>query len=309
MNSTEKSNFIKALAIEYGFDFCGIAAARYLDDDARKLSNWLQQGFQGDMHYMEKNFDLRVNPYKLVPGARSVICFLMNYFPERRQDNHAPHVSKYAYGKDYHEVIRPKLLGILSRMKEKFGDFHGRGFVDSAPVLERSWAVLSGLGWVGKNGNLIHKKKGSYYFIATLITDLTLDYDLPEKADYCGTCTRCIEACPTEAIGPDKNVDGSRCISYFTIELKDLLIPEKMKNSFDDWMFGCDVCQDVCPWNRFAQPSAEPAFQALDEILHFSWQDWEELTEENFKKIFSSSPLKRAKFAGIRRNLEFIRKK
>jgi len=309
MNSAEKSNFIKSLALESGFDFCGIAAARYLDDDARKLSNWLQQGFHGDMHYMEKNFDLRVNPYKLVPGAKSVICFLMNYFPERRQDIDAPRVSKYAYGKDYHEVIRPKLLGMLSRMKEKFGDFHGRGFVDSAPVLERSWAVLSGLGWVGKNGNLIHKKKGSYYFIATLITDLTLAYDLPEKADYCGTCTRCIDACPTSAIGPEKNVDGSRCISYFTIELKDLLIPDKMKNSFDDWMFGCDICQDVCPWNRFAQPSAEPAFQALEEILHFSRQDWEELSEENFKKIFSGSPLKRAKFSGIKRNLEFIRKK
>jgi len=309
MNSAEKSKFIKSLAIESGFDFCGIAAARYLDDDARKLSNWLQQGFHGDMQYMEKNFDLRVNPYKLVPGAKSVICFLMNYFPERRQDNHTPRVSKYAYGKDYHEVIRPKLLGMLSRMKEKLGDFHGRGFVDSAPVLERSWAVLSGLGWVGKNGNLIHKKKGSYYFIATLITDLILDYDLPEKADYCGTCTRCIDACPTSAIGSDKNVDGSRCISYFTIELKDLVIPDKMKNSFADWMFGCDICQDVCPWNRFAQPSAEPAFQALEEILHFSSQDWEELSEENFKRIFSDSPLKRAKFAGIKRNLEFIRKK
>ena len=309
MNSAEKSKFIKSLALESGFDFCCIAAARYLDDDARKLSNWLQQGFHGDMQYMEKNFDLRVNPYKLVPGAKSVICFLMNYFPERRQDNHTPRVSKYAYGKDYHEVIRPKLLGMLSRMKEKLGDFHGRGFVDSAPVLERSWAVLSGLGWVGKNGNLIHKKKGSYYFIATLITDLILDYDLPEKADYCGTCTRCIDACPTSAIGSDKNVDGSRCISYFTIELKDLVIPDKMKNSFADWMFGCDICQDVCPWNRFAQPSAEPAFQALEEILHFSSQDWEELSEENFKRIFSDSPLKRAKFAGIKRNLEFIRKK
>jgi epoxyqueuosine reductase len=260
------------------------------------------------MHYMEKYFDLRVNPYKLLPGAKSVICFLINYFPALDQEKNSPKISKYAYGRDYHEVIGPKLQTLLARMKQAFGDFSGRGFVDSAPVLERSWAVLSGLGWVGKNGNLIHKKSGSYFFIATLIVDLALEYDLAETADYCGTCTRCIEACPTQAIEKDKVVDGSKCISYFTIELKDLLIPDRMKNSFDNWMFGCDICQDVCPWNRFAQPTRELEFTPIAEILHFSEKDWEEISEEGFKKIFSHSPLKRAKFAGIRRNLHFIRK-
>jgi epoxyqueuosine reductase len=308
MNSAEKSRFIKLIAAAEGFDYCGITAARPLDEDARKLANWLQQGKHGEMQYMEKHFDLRVNPYKLLPGAKSVICFLMNYFPASDQEKNVPKISKYAYGKDYHEVIRPKLLSLLDRMKQQFGDFSGRGFVDSAPVLERSWAVLSGLGWVGKNGNLIHKKSGSYFFIATLIVDLDLEYDLSETADYCGTCTRCIEACPTQAIEKNKVVDGSKCISYFTIELKDLLIPDRMKNTFDNWMFGCDVCQDVCPWNRFAKPTKEMAFTPISEILHFNEKDWEEISEEGFKRIFAQSPLKRAKFAGIRRNLHFIRK-
>jgi epoxyqueuosine reductase len=309
MNPTDKSQFIKSLAAGMGFDFCGIAAARPLDEDARKLENWLLQGKHGDMYYMEKHFELRVNPYKLLPGAKSVICFLLNYFPVADQEKNIPKISKYAFGKDYHEIIRPKLNSILAAMKEKFGDFHGRGFVDSAPVLERSWAVLSGLGWVGKNGNLIHKKNGSFFFIATLIVDLDLAYDEAEKADYCGTCTRCIEACPTQAIEKDKVVDGSRCISYFTIELKDLLIPDPMKNKFDNWMFGCDICQDVCPWNRFSKPTLEPAFTPIAEILHYNENDWEELTEQSFKKIFAESPLKRAKYQGIRRNLQFLRKR
>ena len=309
MNNAEKSQFIKSLATNAGFDFCGIAAARALDDDARKLENWLQQGKQGQMHYMEKYFDLRVNPYKLLPGAKSVICFLINYFPDTDQEKNIPKISKYAYGKDYHDIIRPKLQFMLTRMKEKFGDFHGRGFVDSAPVLERSWAVLSGLGWIGKNGNLIHKKNGSFFFIATLIVDLELQYDAPQMADYCGTCTRCIDACPTQAIENDKVVDGSKCISYFTIELKDLLIPDQMKDKFSDWMFGCDICQDVCPWNRFSRPTVEPEFSPIPEILHYNEMDWEELTEEGFKKIFADSPLKRAKFQGIKRNLNFLRKR
>jgi epoxyqueuosine reductase len=308
MNPSEKNQFIKLLAASEGFDFCGIAAARPLDDDARKLENWLQQGKQGGMGYMEKHFDLRVNPYKLLPGAKSVICFLINYFPVADQENSAPKISKYAYGKDYHEIIRPKLESILAAMKEKFGDFHGRGFVDSAPVLERSWAVLSGLGWIGKNGNLIHKKNGSFFFIATLIVDLEIEYDAPEMADYCGNCTRCIDACPTQAIEPDKVVDGSKCISYFTIELKDLLIPDTMKNKFENWMFGCDICQDICPWNRFSKPTQDTAFSPIDEILYYTEKDWEEITEEGFKKIFAASPLKRAKYQGIRRNLQFIRK-
>jgi epoxyqueuosine reductase len=308
MNLAEKTKFVKLLAYNEGFDFCGIAAARSLDEDARKLENWLRQGKHGQMSYMEKHFDLRVNPYKLLPGAKSVICFLINYFPDTDQENNAPKISKYAYGKDYHEVIRPKLHKILEAMKQKLGDFHGRGFVDSAPVLERSWAVHSGLGWVGKNGNLIHKKNGSFFFIATLIVDLELEYDVPVTADYCGSCTRCIEACPTQAIESDKVVDGSKCISYFTIELKDLLIPDQMKNKFDDWMFGCDTCQDVCPWNRFSKPTQEPAFTPIAEILHFDEKDWEEVTEDGFKKIFAGSPLNRAKYQGIRRNLDFLKK-
>jgi epoxyqueuosine reductase len=260
------------------------------------------------MHYMEKNFELRVNPYKLVPGAKSVISFLVNYFPDENQEKNIPKISKYAYGKDYHTVIRPKLYWILEEMKSKFGDFQGRGFVDSAPVLEKSWAAISGLGWIGKNGNLINKKKGSFFFIATLIVDIELEYDRPMAADFCGTCTRCIDACPTSAIEPGKVVNGSKCISYFTIELKDLLIPDSMKDKFDQWMFGCDVCQDVCPWNRFSTPTRESAFRPITEILNFGEKDWEEMSEEEFKKIFADSPLKRAKYSGIRRNLQFIKK-
>ncbi len=307
MNISENTRFIRSLAASAGFDHCGIAAAVPLDEDARKLEQWLHQGMHGNMHYMEKHFDLRVNPYKLLPGARSVISFLMNYYPANRQVKGSPKISKYAYGKDYHEVIRPKLNFIISQMKEKIGDFQGRGFVDSAPVLERSWAVRSGLGWVGKNGNLIHKKQGSYFFIATLIVDLELEYDVPYTQDFCGSCTRCIDACPTQAIQNDKVVDGSKCISYFTIELKALLIPETQKGKFDNWMFGCDTCQDVCPWNRFSKPTTEPAFSPIPEILHFNTDDWEEMTEEGFKKIFSGSPLKRPKYPGIRRNLLFLK--
>jgi epoxyqueuosine reductase len=304
MNFIEKSQIIKSISAEAGFDVCGIAASRYLDDDARRLENWLERGMHGSMQYMERYFDLRVDPAKLVPGAKSVICFLANYFPSKEQNNESPKISKYAYGKDYHTVIQSRLQLVFQKMKEKFGDFQGRGFIDSAPVLERSWAVLSGLGWIGKNGNLIHIKKGSFFFIV----DLELDYDLPAATDYCGTCTRCIDACPTEAIGHEKVIDGSKCISYFTIELKDMLIPDSLKGKFDDWMFGCDICQDVCPWNRFSKPTTEPGFEPLNEILEYKEKDWEEISEESFKKIFSSSPLKRTKFQGIQRNLQFLKK-
>jgi epoxyqueuosine reductase len=230
----------------------------------------------------------------------------LNYYPTARQKNGVPKVSKYAYGKDYHEVIKGKLKEMMTRLKESAGEIHGRGFVDSAPVLERSWAVKSGLGWIGKNGNLINKQSGSFFFICTLIVDLELEYDPPVVRDYCGTCTKCIDSCPTEAILDDKVIDASKCISYFTIELKEALIPGEMKNKFDNWMFGCDVCQDVCPWNRFAAPTREPSFLPIAEILNFSVNDWEDLTEERFKKIFYNSPLKRAKFSGIKRNLKFI---
>lgn len=300
------TRLVKQTAAELGFDFCGIAKAQKLDEDAQRLENWLQKGMQGSMQYMENHFDMRVDPSKLVPGARSVITLLKNYYPPQQQESEGPQIAKYAFGQDYHEVIRAQLRHFLGLLQEKIGAIEGRGFVDSAPVLERSWAQRSGLGWIGKNGNLITRNNGSFYFIATLITDLELEYDDPFAKDYCGTCTRCIDACPTQAILPDKVVDGSRCISYFTIELKDMLIPEKMKGQFNNWMFGCDTCQDVCPWNRFSRPHQEPAFTPIPEILNLSTREWEEMTEESFKKIFSKSPLKRSKYQGIRRNLDFI---
>lgn len=259
------------------------------------------------MQYMENYFDLRINPAALVPGARSVITLLLNYFPSRQKES-LPKIAKYAYGRDYHEVIKAKLRTMIGNIKETIGDVNGRGFVDSAPVLERSWAQRSGLGWIGKNGNLINRFNGSFFFIATLITDLDLLYDDPFVKDYCGTCRKCLDACPTDAIRDDKVIDGSKCISYFTIELKEMLLPDEMKGKFDDWMFGCDTCQDVCPWNRFSKPATETAFTPLPEILHFSTGDWEELTEDVFKQIFKDSPLKRSKFQGIKRNLRFLKK-
>ncbi len=305
MNFSKK---IKQAAREAGFDHCGVAKAVRLDDDARKLEKWLQAGRHGAMDYMANHFDLRVDPTLLVPGARSVITLLKNYYPAQTQMESAPLISKYAYGNDYHEVIRGQLHALLTTIRQMAGDIQGRGFVDSAPVLERSWALRSGLGWVGKNGNLITKSGGSFFFIATLITDLELEYDDPFARDYCGSCTRCIEACPTEAILPNKEIDGSRCISYFTIELKDALLPEAMRGKFGNWMFGCDICQDVCPWNRFSAPHTEPLFQPLEAILHFSEKDWQEITEEQFKVLFRHSPLKRSKWKGIRRNIDFITK-
>ncbi len=305
-SKSEYSTFVKKAATSVGFDFCGIAKAERLEEDAIRLESWLNNGFNGTMKYMENYFDLRIDPSKLVPGAKSVITLLLNYFPAEQQKEDVPQISKYAYGKDYHAVIKGKLKAFLQILKDNIGEVHGRGFTDSAPVLERSWAVKSGLGWVGKNGNLITKNKGSFFFIATLITDLELEADDPFATDFCGTCTRCIDNCPTEAILPGKVIDGSKCISYFTIELKDMLIPEKMKGKFENNLFGCDVCQDVCPWNRFAKPTGELEFKPLPEILQFSENDWEELTEESFKIIFKNSPLKRAKFEGIRRNLKFL---
>jgi len=308
LNNTEKHTaFVRSAALSLGFDHVGIARATKLEDDARRLESWLSKGMQGTMHYMERYFDLRIDPTLLVPGARSVITLLLNYFPAEAQREDAPRISKYAYGKDYHEVIREKLNEFLFTIREKIGEVQGRGFVDSAPVLERAWAERSGLGWVGKNGNLINKEKGSYFFIATLITDLELNYDDPFAKDYCGTCTRCIDACPTSAILPGKVVDGSRCISYFTIELKDQLIPASMKGRFDNWVFGCDTCQDVCPWNRFSKPTTEQAFTPFPAILNLNTDEWEAMTEEGFRKLFKDSPMRRTKFKGIQRNLKFIK--
>jgi len=306
MATATHTRFIKEIAALMGFDYCGIARAKPLSDDAKRLESWLAKGMHGTMKYMENHFDMRIDPTKLVPGAKSVITLLLNYYPAQQQKKAAPKISKYAYGKDYHETIRNKLKWFLQQIKENIGEVNGRGFVDSAPVLERSWAVRSGLGWVGKNGNLINKKNGSFFFIATLIVDLELEYDDVFAKDYCGTCTKCIDSCPTDAILPDKVVDGSKCISYFTIELKEMLIPETMKGKFDDWMFGCDICQDVCPWNRFSKPTEEITFSPIPEILHFTVKDWQEITEESFKRLFRNSPLKRAKLNGIRRNLKFV---
>lgn len=289
-----------------GFDYCAIAKAQKLDEDALRLENWLNQGMHGAMGYMERYFDLRVDPTRLVPGAKSVITLLKNYFPEQEQENGSPRISKYAYGKDYHEVIRSRMNEFLQLIRENIGEVNGRGFVDSAPVLERSWAQRSGLGWIGKNGNLINKQSGSFFFIATLITDLSLDYDDPFAKDFCGSCTRCIDACPTGAILPGKVVNGSQCISYFTIELKELLIPSEMNGKFDNWAFGCDTCQDVCPWNRFSKPNNESEFSPLPEILNLSTREWEDMTEESFRKIFKDSPISRTKWKGMQRNIKFL---
>lgn len=302
----EHTSIVKQAAFSLGFDFCGVARAQMLDDDARRLEQWFSSGMQGSMQYMENHFDLRIDPQKLVPGAKSVITLLLNYFPSQTQHADAPRISKYAYGRDYHEVIKHKLKNFLEILREKIGKIHGRGFVDSAPVLERTWAQRSGLGWIGKNGNLLTKQNGSFFFIATMIADVELQYDDPFAKDYCGSCSRCIDACPTSAILPNKIVDGSKCISYFTIELKDMLIPSEMKGKFNDWMFGCDVCQDVCPWNRFSKATNEIELQPIHEVLNFSLDDWENLSEESFNKLFKNSPLKRSKYSGIKRNLKFL---
>lgn len=306
LNKDNHTQFIKDTCRLLGFDYCGIAKAVRLDDDARRLEQWLNKGMQGKMQYMENHFDLRIDPCRLVQGAKSVITLLLNYFPSENQDSEAPKISKYARGADYHEVIKSKLNLLMAGIRQSIGNINGRGFVDSAPVLERSWAQRSGLGWIGKNGNLINRHQGSFFFIATLIVDLELNYDDPVAKDYCGSCRRCLDACPTDAILEDRVIDGSKCIAYFTIELKEMLIPEAMKGKFNNWMFGCDTCQDVCPWNRFSKPTREQAFAPIPEILHLSTGDWEALSEEAFKQIFKSSPLKRSKFTGIKRNLRFL---
>jgi epoxyqueuosine reductase len=301
----QHTQLVKQLASQHGFDYCGIAKAGALDEDAHRPEKWLQQGMHGTMKYMENYFDLRINPTKLFPGAKSVITLLQNYYPSQQSTESG--ISKYAYGNDYHQVIKESLKKMIQQLQEKIGQFNGRGFVDSAPVLERSWAQRSGLGWIGRNGNLITKQGGSFFFIATLIVDLELNYDDPFAKDFCGSCKRCIEACPTGAILPDKTINGSQCISYFTIELKDELIPGEMKGKFQNWMFGCDTCQDVCPWNRFSKPHSREGLQPLAEVLNFTSRQWEELSEEAFRKIFKHSPLSRAKYKGIKRNIKFLK--
>ena len=297
---------IKTEAKRLGFLSCGISKAEFLEQEAPRLEQWLKKNMHGEMHYMENHFDKRLDPTKLVEGSKSVISLILNYFPSQTQsDNEAPKISKYAYGKDYHSVIKDKLKLLLSFINEEIGEVHGRAFVDSAPVLDKAWAAKSGLGWIGKNSNLLTKQLGSFYFIAELIVDLELDYDSPTK-DHCGSCTACIDACPTEAIVQPYVVDGSKCISYFTIELKEN-IPIEFKGKFDNWMFGCDICQDVCPWNRFSKPHNEPLFNPNPSLLSMSKKDWEEITEDIFKKTFKDSAVKRTKFSGLKRNINFLK--
>lgn len=295
------TRLVKDEAKRLGFAYCGIAKATRLDEDAIRLENWLTHNYHGKMNYMENHFEKRVDPRLLVDDAKSVITLLINYYQPKKQPEGSLKISTYAYGKDYHIVIKEKLNALLYSLKEKIGDINGRGFIDSAPVLERSWAVKSGSGWIGKNGNLITKQQGSFFFIATLIIDLELEYDIPYLNDYCGSCTKCIDACPTDAILPNKEINGSQCISYFTIELKDALI--STDKQWNDWIFGCDICQDICPWNRFSKEHTEADFKPLNEIMAYSKSDWEEITEDTFNKVFKYSPLKRSKFDGIRRNL------
>ncbi|WP_396141382.1 tRNA epoxyqueuosine(34) reductase QueG [Flavobacterium sp.] len=304
IKSKEKyTQLIKAEAQRLGFLTCGISKAGFLEEEAPRLETWLNQNMNGQMSYMENHFDKRLNPTLLVDGAKSVISLLLNYYPADLQNQDSYKISKYAFGQDYHYVIKEKLKELLHFIQTEIGEVSGRAFVDSAPVLDKAWAAKSGLGWMGKNSNLITQKVGSFYFIAELIVDLDLAYDTA-TTDHCGSCTACIDACPTEAIVAPYVVDGSKCISYFTIELKDNL-PQEMKGKFDDWMFGCDVCQDVCPWNRFSKPHNEPLLRATPEILSYSKSDWEEITNETFQKVFKNSALKRTKYEGLLRNINF----
>lgn len=299
------STKIKSVAQTLGFLSCGISKADFLEDEAPRLEQWLNQGHHGSMSYMERNFDKRLDPRILVPGAKSVVSLLLNYHTDQKQvDPEAPKISTYALGKDYHFVIKAKLKELVEIIRREIGEINGRVFVDSAPVMDKAWAAKSGLGWVGKNTNLISKKVGSFFFIAELILDLELEYDLP-IADHCGSCTACIDACPTEALIQPYQIDGSKCISYLTIELKDS-IPSEFKGKMENWAFGCDICQTVCPWNRFATPHQEPAFSPQSELLSLTKSEWEEMTSEVFNKVFKGSAVKRTKFEGLKRNVKFL---
>jgi len=304
-NKSKYSQFIKAEAKRLGFLSCGISKAEFLEVEAPRLEKWLKNNAHGEMCYMENHFDKRLDPTLLVEGSKSVVSLLLNYYPSQEQTTNSYKLSKYAYGTDYHFVIKDKLKSLLHCIQDEIGDVHGRAFVDSAPVLDKAWAAKSGLGWIGKHSNLLTQQIGSFYFIAELIIDLELEYD-HATTDHCGTCTACIDACPTEAITEPYVVDGSKCISYFTIELKEN-IPTEFKDKFDDWMFGCDVCQDVCPWNRFSKSHNEPLFNPHPELLEMTKKDWEEITEDTFRKVFKNSAVKRTKFTGLERNIKFIK--
>lgn len=308
INKQHHTAVIKQKALAHGFAFCGISKAEFLKDEAPKVEAWLKRGYQGKMSYLENYFDKRLDPTLLVPGAKSVISLLYNYYPERDLAKEGElKIAKYAYGEDYHFVVKDKLKILLQEIKNEVGEIHGRAFVDSAPVMERTWAKKSGLGWIGKNSLLLNREMGSFFFIAELIIDVELEYDGPVK-DYCGTCTACMDACPTDAIAEPYVVDGSKCISYFTIELKEE-IPAEVQGKFGDWIFGCDICQDVCPWNSFAKPHQEPRFSPAPELENMSRQQWTEITNEVFEKLFQKSPLKRSKHSGLKRNIEFVNAK
>jgi len=307
MSSKEKyTQMIKTEALRLGFLSCGISKADFLEEEAPKLEAWLKNDFHGEMKYMENHFDKRLDPRLLVDDAKSVISLSYNYYPEELPKENSYKIAKYAYGQDYHYVIKAKLKELSVFIQEQIGEVKGRAFVDSAPVMERAWAKKSGIGWEGKHSLILQKQQGSFFFLSELVIDLDLDYDTP-MTDHCGTCTKCIDACPTQAILPNNTVDGSRCISYFTIELKDN-IPNEFAGKFDDWMFGCDICQDICPWNRFSKPHNEPLFAPKSELLNMTKKDWEEITEEIFGKVFQKSAVKRTKFSGLQRNISFLKK-
>lgn len=302
----DRSKRVKQLAQAAGFSFCGISKAEHLDDEARKLEEWLNRGYHGKMGYMENHFEKRVDPRLLVPGAKSVVSLLFNYHnPDTPKAEDIPRISQYAFGEDYHHVLKRKMHGLMDALREAFGEIEGRVFVDSAPVLDKAWAVRSGLGWMGKHANVLNRQGGSYFFIAEIISDLELEADGPVK-DHCGTCTACLDACPTDAIVEPYLVDGSKCISYFTIELRDAVIPDEVKGKFENWAFGCDICQEVCPWNRFASRHAEPAFNAHPKLLELDGEEWKELSEEVFRELFRKSAVKRAGYEGLKRNLRFL---
>ncbi len=305
MKSTkEYTAFIKAEAKRLGFLSCGVSKAGFLEDEAPRLESWLMNNSHGQMSYMANNFDKRLDPTLLVEGSKSVVSLLLNYYPENHQRDDTFKISKYAYGENYHFVIKDKLKELLFSIQSNIGEVSGRAFTDSAPVLDKAWAAKSGLGWIGKNSNLLTQKVGSFYFIAELIIDLELEYD-SAVTDHCGSCTACIDACPTQAIESPYIVNGSKCISYFTIELKEA-IPQDVKGKFEDWIFGCDICQDVCPWNRFSKPHNEPLFNTKPELLNFTTKDWNEITQETFRQVFKNSAVKRTKLEGLLRNISFV---
>jgi len=311
MTPAEKNaSIIKSTAKRLGFDFCGVAKAGFLEEEAPKLEEWLNRNYNGEMGYLANHFDKRLDPTKLVEGAKTVVSLIYNYYPEQKlpETSNSIKLAKYAYGEDYHFVIRDKLNEFLEILRDEIGEIDGRGFVDSAPVMERQWAQKAGLGWLGKNSLLLNREIGSFFFLAELIIDLEVIPDTPLAKDYCGTCTACIDACPTDAIVDNGVIDGSRCISYLTIELKDA-IPIEFKSQMENWAFGCDICQDVCPWNRFSKPHQEPKFQPHPELAEFTNRDWQEITEETFRKVFKKSAVKRTKLAGLKRNVDFLTSK